>query len=232
MQIKILIGFIVFVLAGCGDSDTINKHTGFMKLPFPSKNISLGQIVEVFTKPEKVEITYDSNFDSSKMKSSQGWSISVAESNKINVAVTAKIASILKPYYPKIDCTLTVEFLNKKTEFFEKNLIFKKVDSTIAVNASLKRHLVLYNSKGAHFNVITQIITGKIKVSVFKDSNDTGLINGAVLNQLNAEFDLVFNQDSSVKRIISEDDLIFGFHYDPNMINILYKEITDTLISE
>ena len=164
-QLKILFPTLVALLfAGCQLQEIgITKYTGFSELPFPSNAYAPGQIVEVYSTPKKVEITFDPQIPWDQVTVSDGWRISTTETENIKAMFSTEITNILKgtAVYTG-DQKVNVEFTDTKTRIIPKIRIFSALASSIQGDPSLKKLLESYIDGGTHFDVITQTLSAKL----------------------------------------------------------------------
>lgn len=217
--------FIVIILlfASCTAPKVgIQEHTGFMELPFPSNTYASGQIVEIYSSPRKVEITFDPQIPWDQASSSEGWDISAGDASTLKTKFATEISKVLTAS-ANYDSThkVEVEFTDTKTRLVPKNRIFIAIDKAITDNTSLKKQLKLYMEDGTHFDVITQTLSATISFKVVDSNNQDVAIDSEIIKKLNSDFNIDFKRQADSNKIISGSNLVVGIHYDPKMVNLL-----------
>jgi len=229
MKVKIIIGILILTIVGCSSHNKkigVSEHTGFTELPFPSNNYSTGQIVEIYTKPSKVEITHESSINWDQISTSKGWNISSYQTKEIQSSLTAEISNILKGEYSFATTkNVLVEFTNTKTTSIPKNVIFEEVSKSIQNNPNLKKQILLYMNSGTHFDVITQTLSANISFHLIDSLKTTVEINSEIIEEINSKFDIDFKKNNSNNTVISGSNLVIGIHTDPKLINLIMEDI-------
>ncbi|MDZ4298487.1 MAG: hypothetical protein U0998_09130 [Moraxellaceae bacterium] len=213
------------LLASCTTYNVgIQRHTGFTELPFPSNTYQSGQIVEVYSSPKKVEITFDPQIPWDMASTSEGWEIGADETNSIKSKFETEISKILSASASHNSTQrVQVEFTNTTTRLVPKNRIFATLDKAISEDSSLKRQLQLYMQNGTRFDVITQTLNANVSFRVIDQSNQEVAVDSEVIKKLNTDFDINFSRQRNSNRVISGSNLTVGVHYDPKMIGLLVK---------
>lgn len=216
---------LIFLCASCTTSRVgVGKHSGFQELPFPSNTYASGQIVEIYSDPAKVELTFDPELPWDRGSVSPGWDISSDETSTIRANFATKIQRILEGD-ANYDSTkrVIVDFTDTRTRLIPKTVIFSALEREIIENESLKRQLDLYMKDGTHFDVITQTLSATVSFRVVDGSNQEIKLDTEVLKKVNSEFETNFKRKANSNSIISGSDLVVGIHYDPKMIDLLTK---------
>ncbi|CAI4159152.1 conserved exported hypothetical protein [Alteromonas macleodii] len=219
------IAISVMVLSSCASRNVgIQKHTGFTELPFPSNTYQPGQIVEIYSSPRKVEVTFDPQIPWDQASTSEGWDISADEASNIKSKLATEINKIIEAN-TSVNSTyqVSVEFTETKTRLIPKNRIFKALDEAIQKDSSLKRLLDMYMDDGTRFDVITQTLNATISFKVLSSSGQVLNLDSEVIEKLSSDFDIEFSRQAGSNSIISGSNLTVGIHYDPKMIALLVK---------
>jgi len=221
--ILVLIGIIV--LASCASNQVgLEKHTGFTELPFPSNSFKSGQIVEIFSKPRKVEITFQPDIPWDQATTSEGWNISSAETSNIRATLATEISKILKGKYEFASTeTVQVDFTNTKTTLVAKNTIYTAVKTALKDNADLVEQIALFMDDGTHFDVITTTLSANVSFTLVDGSKNAVEIDSEVIKKLNSDFNIDFSQVGGSKKVITGSNLVIGIHTDPKLIRLLMK---------
>lgn len=221
----IIFASFLLLLAGCATKEVgIQKHTGFVELPFPSNTYASGQIVEIYSSPRKVEVTFDPQIPWDQASISDGWDISADETSEIKTKFATEISKLLTASASHNSTQkVQVEFTDTKTRLVPKNKIFISIDKAITDDPSLKRQLQIYMNDGTHFDVVTQTISATIAFKVVDTNNQEVEVDSEVIKKLNSDFNISFSRKAGSNKVISGKDLVVGIHYDRKMINLLTK---------
>lgn len=216
---------VAMLLASCIAYNVgVQRHTGFTELPFPSNTYQSGQIVEVYSSPRKVEITFDPQIPWDMASTSEGWEISADETNSIKSKFETEISKALSANASYNSTQrVQVEFTNTETRLVPKNRIFAALDKAISEDSSLKRQLQIYMKNGTRFDVITQTLNANISFRVIDQTNQEVAVDSEVIKRLSADFNINFSRQADSNRVISGSNLTVGVHYDPKMIALLMK---------
>lgn len=214
---------LILIVVGCAGMQVgVAKYTGFTELPFPSNVYASGQIIEVYSSPSKVEVTFAPEIPWDKATISDGWQISSTETDNIKSNFALEISKILKGTAGfSSDKKVKVEFTDTKTRLIPKNIIFASVSKSIKEDPSLSMMLKSYINKGTHFDVITQTLSATISFSIVDTSGIAIDVDSEVIEKLNSAFKLNFAKKSGEDRTVSGSNLVVGIHYDPKMIDII-----------
>ena len=129
IYLKLIILLIISSCAPTKNRIGLQAGTGFIELPFPSNNYMPGQIIEVYTRPTKVEITHQPDLNWDQVSNSPGWNIETTKTKEIKGNLSAKIANMLKRKYEfASNQNVKVSFTNTKI------LLFKKAKSIHLLN--------------------------------------------------------------------------------------------------
>lgn len=222
---SMLLTSIILLLAGCASKNVgIQDYTGFTELPFPSNTYASGQLVEIYSSPRKVEITFDPQIPWDQANISEGWDISADKTSDIKTKFATEINKIMNASVGQNSThKVQVEFTNTKTRLIPKNKIFSAIDKAISDDSSLKKQLQLYMNDGTHFDVITQTLSATISFKVLDSNNHEVIVDSEVIKKINSEFNIDFARQDNSNKIISGTDLVVGIHYDRQMINLLMR---------
>lgn len=224
IKLFILCTFLL-LLTNCATQKVgIQKHTGFVELPFPSNTYASGQIVEIYSSPRKVEVTFDPQIPWDQASISEGWDISADETSKIQTKFATEISKLLTASASHNESQkVQVEFTNTKTRLVPKNRIFKSIDKAITDDPSLEKQLRVYMNDGTHFDVVTQTLSATIAFKVVDINDQEVEVDTEVIKKINSDFNIEFARQSGSNKVVSGTDLVVGIHYDPKMINLLTK---------
>ncbi len=201
-------------------------YTGFTELPFPSNSYVPGQIVEIFSKPKKVEITHQPDIPWDQASVSEGWNMSNIKTNIIKSTLSAEISKILKGTYDYASTeNVKVELTNTKIRMVQKSIIYSAVKNAINNNPDLEELIDSFMDTGSRFDVITTTLSANVSFVLVDASNNTIAIDSEVIKKINSEFNIDFNRDSSSNRVVSGCNLVIGIHTDPKMIRLIMKRI-------
>ena len=222
-----ILSILLFVV-GCKTTNNIGleRQTGFVELPFPSNNYKPGQIVEIYTRPSKVDITHQADINWDQVNSSPGWNISSTQTKDIKRTLSAEISNILKGTYDFASTeNVKVEFTNTKTTVIQKSTIYSAVKKEIEDNAELKEQITDFINDGTHFDVITSTLSANISFSLVNSSNQTIELDSEVIKKINSQFDIDFNKETTGNRVISGENLVVGIHKDPKIIKLIMRRL-------
>jgi hypothetical protein len=222
----ISIALALLLLSGCGVREPgLTKYTGFTELPFPSNSYAVGQIVEIYSSPRKVEITYQPDIPWDQQTVSPGWDISSTDTEKIKSNLAVEISKVLQGSYEYAsEKTVRIQLSNTKTRVIPKSLIYGTLKEDIEKNVGLKGQLNDYIENGTKFDVVTMTLSANISFSLVDSSDQEVAIDSEVIKKLNSEFDVGFKQQSGTNKVITGNDLVVGIHHDPQMVAIILKK--------
>ncbi|WP_165872474.1 hypothetical protein [Shewanella frigidimarina] len=226
MKRYILVIIATIMLASCASNQVgLEKHTGFTELPFPSNAFKSGQIVEIYSNPRKVEITFQSDIPWDQATTSEGWNISSAETSTIRATLATEISKILKGKYEFASTeNIQVDFTNTKTTVVAKNTIYTAIKAGLKDNSDLVDLIATYMDDGTHFDVITTTLSANVSFTLVDASKNAVEIDSEVIQKLNSDFNIDFNQSDGSKKVISGSNLVIGIHTDPKLIRLLMKK--------
>jgi hypothetical protein len=220
---------IVSIFTGCAKYGGIGlqKYSGFTELVFPNNNFKAGQIVEIYSSPKKVEITFQPNIPWDQAHVSEGWDISGIDTSNIKSSISTEISKILKGKYKYVSSkNIKVSFTNTKTRLVFKNIIFSKLKKSLIKNENnIREQIIMYMKEGTQFDVITNTLSANIKFSLVDNDNNEVLIDSDIIKKLNADLHIDFAYDKNNKKLISGKNLIIGIHTDPRMIRLLINNL-------
>lgn len=213
---------VLFVFVGCQSVTSVGiaKYTDFTPLPFPSNAFKPSQVVEVYSSPRKVEITHDPEIPWDKVTPSDGWNISASDTNSLSGQLSANVQKVLGANFEYLrQSVVKVSFTNTKSYIVPKELIFVAIEKNLAKGTDLRRIIDLYKKNGTHFDVVTTTLSANVTFEILDASKNAIKVDTEVLEKLNTELGFNLATSSSANRLISADNLVVGFHYDPKMIN-------------
>jgi len=222
-----ILGLLMF-LHSCISYNNIGltEQTGFTELPFPSNSYKPGQIVEVYSRPSKVEITHQPSINWDQMNSSPGWNISSNQTEKIKRTLSAEISNILKGKYDYASSEkVKVEFTNTKTTVVQKSTIYSAVKSELKNNSELNEQITDFMDDGTHFDVITSTLSANVSFTLVNSSNQTIDLDSEVIEKINSQFDIDFTKDATRNRVITGENLVVGIHKDPKIVKLIMKRL-------
>lgn len=224
---KLFLFAIIIILASCAVQQTgLEKHTGFTELPFPSNSFKSGQIVEVYSKPRKVEITHEPDIPWDRATISEGWNISSTETNNIRSALAAEISKVLKAKYEYASAeNIQVDFTNTKTTIVPKSTIYSAVKREIIGDQDLQDQIKDYMETGTHFDVVTTTLSANVSFTLVDASKNEISIDSEVIEKLNSDFNIDFDKENGSKKVITGSNLVIGIHTDPKLVGIIMKKI-------
>lgn len=227
MKRYIFVLIATIMLASCANNNVgLEKHTGFTELPFPSNSFKSGQIVEIYSKPRKVEITFQPDISWDQATTSDGWNISSSEISTIRATLATEISKILKGKYEFASTeSVQVDFTNTKTTLVEKNTIYTAVKTALKANPDLVEQIATYMDDGTHFDVVTTTLSANVSFTLVDASKNAVEIDSEVIKKLNSDFNIDFNQVDGSKKVITGSNLVIGIHTDPKLIRLLLKKI-------
>lgn len=214
------------MLASCASNRVgLEKHTGFTELPFPSNTFKSGQVVEIYSKPRKVEITFQPDIPWDQATTSEGWNISSAETSTIKSNLATEISKVLKGKYEFASSeNVQVDFTNTKTTVVAKSTIYTAVKRALKDNSDLVDLIATYMDDGTHFDVITTTLSANVSFTFVDASKNAIEIDSEVIQKLNSDFNIDFNQVDGSKKVITGSNLVIGIHTDPKLIRLLMKK--------
>lgn len=224
---RILLILLILFMAGCAVKRVgVSNYTGFTELPFPSNNYAPGQIVEIFSLPRKVDITFKPDINWDQATSSPGWNISNDQTKGIKTAFSTEIASILKANYSYASSeNVKVEFTNTKTTVIEKSVIYSAIKKALKENQDLNEQIKIYMKDGTRFDVITQILSANISFKLVDSSNTTVDVNSDIIKEINSKFDIDFKKDNNSSTVITGSNLVVGIHSDPKLVKLIMDNL-------
>lgn len=218
-----VIAFVVG-LAGCGTYRNVgvSKYTGFADLPFPSNSYAAGQIVEIYSTPRKVEITYDPRIAWDATSLSDGWAITADATTTLKADLQAKIADAVNAgASTAANYKVKVSFTDVKTRIAEKLIIYDNIKKSLSDNQNLVDMIKAYKSQNTHFDVITQTLSAKVTFALTDSSGVSIKVDPVLLQKLNSSVGADFAWQSDENVYITGGELVVGFQYDPNMVDSL-----------
>jgi hypothetical protein len=223
MNKPVFLSIFVLIIAGCATSKVGMKGSaGFKELTFPSNSYGPGQIVEIYSSPEKVEVTYQPQIPLDKVAVSPGWNISIIEVNKIESLLAAKISTVAKAHYSfASQNNIQVKLTDTKAKLIPKSIIFNALRKDLQSNYDLKSHIAGYMSRGAEFCVITMTLSARVSFSIVDSSDNEIVVDPAIIEKINSELGFKFKKQTGSNKLISGEDLVVGIHYDRMMIGII-----------
>ena len=228
---KILLVFLfIFTTSGCSKNISpikpVNKQVGFTILPFPSDNFMVGQIVELYTKPNKVIITYSPDtLKNKKIHIYKGWNISDSSENFIKRNLQKDISKILKSKYTfASEKNLEISFINTQTNSIYKHDIFNTLKNTLKNNVMIRDHILGFrHSKWrTKYDVVIQTLSAYISFKLTDSSGHIVAINPSTIEKINTKLPLNFFR--SGEKIITDSRLVVGIYTDPDILDILIKQ--------
>jgi hypothetical protein len=219
---------ILLIINSCAPSRNIGltEQTGFVELPFPSNNFKPGQIVEVYSRPSKVEITHQPSINWDQLNSSPGWNISSTQTKEIKRALSTEISNILKGKYEYASSeNVKVEFTNTKTTVIQKSTIYSAVKKDLKENTELNEQITDFMDDGTHFDVITSTLSANISFTLVNSSNQSVDLDSEVIKEINSQFDIDFSKDTTGNRVITGENLVVGIHKDPKIVKLIMKRL-------
>ena len=226
LYLFLIVSLIIVSCKSTGGRIGLSESTGFIELPFPSNSYKPGQIVEVYSRPTKVDITHQPAIGWDQFSSSPGRDIATSKTQEIEGNLSAKIANIVDGEYEFVDrSNVKVSFTDTKTYTIQKSTIYSVLKSELNENSDLKDLIKISVEDGTHFDIITSVISGSIAFSIVDDNNHSIELDSEVIQKINSEFDMNFGLDSSTNTIISGDNLIVGFHKDPKLMNRILMQM-------
>lgn len=233
LRISITLSLLILLgSSGCSSripSIGLNQNTGFIELPFPSNLFKPGQIVEIYSSPQKVELTFQPDIPWDSAGTSRGWDISSINANSIRLNLESEINEIVRANTSaSSNYRAQVEFTNTRTTVIPKNVIFRSLINAIEEDSSLYKLLTIYAGNGTRFDVITQTLSATVAFRIVDESNMDINFDSEVIEKINADLEAGFSRQGNSNRFISGEDLIVGIHYDPQMT----REILNFLDTE
>jgi len=206
----------------------LTKYTGFAELPFPSNSYAVGQIVQIYSEPRKVEIVYQPDIPLDIQTVSIGWNISgtqTIENIKSNLAI--EISNVLQGSYEYASKeTVKTQLINTKTREIPKGYIYSALKNDIENDVNgVKTLLNNYIETGNKFDVVTMTLSANISFSLVDPNGQEIAIAPEVIKELNSELDMGFEQESGTNKVITGNDLVVGLHYDPQMVAIILENL-------
>tara|TARA_B110000046_G_C12968231_1_gene387742 strand:+ start:79 stop:783 length:705 start_codon:yes stop_codon:yes gene_type:complete len=219
---------ILLIMNSCSTTKNIGltEQTGFVELPFPSNNYKPGQIIEVYSRPSKVEITHQPSINWDQLNSSPGWNISSTQTKELKRTLSAEISNILKGKYDYASSeNVKVEFTNTKTTVIQKSTIYSAVKSELKNNTELNEQITDFMDDGTHFDVITSTLSANISFTLVNSSNQSVDLDSEVIEQINSQFDIDFSKGTTGNRVITGENLVVGIHKDPKIVKLIMKRL-------
>lgn len=227
MKAKILIAFVVIALSGCASAPLgVQNYTGFTELKFPSNNLAPGQIIEIYSKPEKIEITYQPDIPWDRVSTSPGWDIAGTDASEVKANLGLEVIKALEATGQSTANTKAiVQLTNTKTTLIPKEVIYSTLKKNISERKSLQEQIKDYSEIGTRFDVITETLTASVTFSLVDADNHELKIDSDVIQKLNSKFNLSLSLTTGNTTAISGKDLVVGIHYDPNMVRLILNKI-------
>lgn len=226
----LVISIALMFLSGCHrpvERIGLTKYTDFVELPFPSNSYTVGQIVQIFSDPRKVEIIHQPDIPWDQQTVSPGWDISSTQTEEIESNLAIEIDRVLEgSYVHDSNETVQIKLTNTKTRVIPKTRIYGALKKDIENDVDGLRTLLNdYIEHGYRFDVVTMILSANISFSLVNSSGQEVEIDSEVIEKLNSEFDVGFTKKSGTNKVISGDDLVVGIHYDPQMVEIILEKL-------
>lgn len=213
---------MLFIQCRTGGMAGIESYTGFVELKFPNNSYGPGQIIEVYSTPEKVEITFDPHVPWDQASSSPGWDTNSINTSGVQANVAAEIKKAVEGTLGFTDKrTIKVSLTNTRTSLIPKNIIYAKLKESIAADKSLQQQLADYMKQGTHFDVITSVLSCDIAFSLVDENNQEVALDAPILAQINSKFNLNLQHQAGTNLAVTGTNLIVGISYDTNMVSII-----------
>ena len=224
---KLSILSIVLCLSfGCSSTLGINKYTGFTEVVFPSSIFSPGQIVEIYSKPRKVELTYNPQIEFLPIQESRGWDIQGTEALNMLADIETEIEKILTANASyKNSLKSEISLSETGTRVIPKNIIYQQLQEDLK-DKKLQEQLQEYKIRGTKFCVITAVLTAKVTIRITGAKEIFSKIYPSIQEELHSKINISLKKDGENSATFScnENNLVVGIHYDPIMIDILMKD--------
>ena len=235
IKIKILLLVTCSMFVSCVPNGiAVKKHTGFHELPFASNNYSTGQIVELYTKPNKVDITYTPKFESTNrlgmntLLKSPGWNIKSSNTDNVKAEIEADIKNVAtaEGSYSS-DTEIEISFTDTETQTISKRDIYGVISQDIYDDTMLKDLILKYKShkNRIKFSVVTSVLKAKVSFRLKNSSGQTINVSSADLSKINAKLNLNFSRQASSDIFITGDKLVVGIHTDPIMMDVILADV-------
>jgi len=169
-EIRIIVTIIALLaVSGCSSLGIPagGGTAGFIELANPVSNLAVGQVVEINSRPRKVEITWDPAIPADQIGAPEGWTVPPASVKAITESMAAEIGGIISGNGgQKMTDSVTVTLTELKTRMAPKFTIYKFLQEDLKKNGDLQSMIQNYLKTGTKFYVITQFTSAKISFSV------------------------------------------------------------------
>jgi len=215
---------IIFLMAvsGCASLGIpAGGSEGFIEIGSPVNNLAVGQVVEINSRPKKVEITWDPSIPADQITAPEGWTIPASSEKSIASRISSEIGGIIGGNSgQKPTDTVSVKLTDIKTRMAPKFTIYKFLQEDLKKNADLDSMLRNYLKTGTEFYVITQITSAKISFSVIAPAGTEISIDAETLKKINSRMNTTFIQSDDKKKYVS-GSLMIGFLADSKMLETM-----------
>lgn len=207
---------LTVALCSCAHQQTGPGKYGFMPLKFPSNLYSPGQIVEIYSRPEKVEILYTPAIYSPRI--SPGWNTN--DDDQANATATTKTqvtAAVKLNASAGVTDSLTVDLSHTTVKTYDEFMILAELQADIKGNPTLETMLRDRLKRCIKISVITETLEAVIDVKAKDDVNGSLDLTADNLKALSEQFGLTL-KNSRTSHGYSSDPLVVGYYYDPLLI--------------
>ena len=211
---------ILFACSACG----MNKNpTTYFDFPHMHKGYRVGQIIEKYSDPEKIEIVYTPACDEIDFQYSEAASISTEMKQVLETAIKAKIGTIDPSIKAKLTESYKIHFTDVWAEWTDKVNMFEYYKKLFDSDEKpfLEEYLKAYREDGVAFDIFSLIVHAR--VSIEKLSNGTISFDEKIKIGEALSADFAYNDESN-KIITSEEIIPAGHHADPCMISKIFGD--------
>ena len=228
---KIFFVFVfIFTMSGCSQNrfpiKPAKKQVNFTILPFPTDMSQVGQIVELYTKPNNVITTYSPPITRQKIHIYNAWNISDSGKNIIKEKLQADIIKILKSKYTFASKkNIEISFTNTQIKSMYKYDLLNSIKNTLKDNKMIREHIVRFRRSKwrTKYDVVIKTLSADISFKLTDSSGHIVAIDPSIIRQLNKKLRLYFINRNGEK-ITTSSKLVIAIYTDPDMINMLIKQ--------
>ncbi len=227
-----MVGLVVSSLVGCSTLGFSSKVdvSGFLEQLYKNSDYSIGQIVELNSQLKQVEITYDPKIPVAEVTVIDGWNLAADTADSILKNISTTIDSLVAANMDKSSgFKLSVALTDVKTKMMPKFLIFKYLQKELTSHSELRALVKRYLDAGREFDVITQIISARLSLTVTVPEGGDKNIGLELLKRISTKMNASFTHNPA-SGTYDSGPIAVGIISDPLMMKSLL--VDDGLILE
>ena len=220
-QYILLISSLNLIVMSCASIKVpLSSNYNTYRIEMPSAKYSIGQILEFNGYSKGIDIIYDP-----RIPVDQSLVIETEVDKQIRDEVLRKMENKIKEVINQNIAKLGEERIQLevsaiKTRQINKYDLFMNIESDIKRNPDLYKMLSGYTDAGIRFNVIHQIKTAQLGLSVFEASGKVIILDQEVIKAISNKIGIQFIPDGEKGKYISQN-VVIEIGYDTKMIEAI-----------